>query len=140
MPVPSMIPARPDEIVVIDGESVALTDTNSGTTGSNSYGYSVSLSGTTATVTLTTTGTSEGDAQTLVDGLGACHVVVGEDFVFGHGRRGTAKFLKEVADSHGFDVTVVPAASGPDGTVYSSTRIRHSLRGTNAIGSSVGLF
>ncbi len=66
--------------------------------------------------------------ETLVDGLGACHVVVGEDFVFGHGRRGTAGFLKKVADSHGFDVTVVPAASGPDGTVYSSTRIRQLLR------------
>ena len=65
---------------------------------------------------------------TLVGGLGVRHVVVGEDFVFGHGRRGTAEFLRKAAESHGFDVTVVPPASGPDGTVYSSTRIRQLLR------------
>ena len=58
-----------NEIVVIDGDNVALTDTNTGTTGANSYGYSVSLLGSTATVTLTTTGASVADAQTLVDGL-----------------------------------------------------------------------
>ena len=32
-----------DEIVVIDGENVTLTDSNSGTTAANSYDYSVSL-------------------------------------------------------------------------------------------------
>lgn len=66
--------------------------------------------------------------ETLAAGLGARHVVVGEDFVFGHGRRGTAEFLRKVAEQHGFDVTVVPSKSGPDGTVYSSTRIRQLLR------------
>jgi hypothetical protein len=58
-----------DEIVVIDGDEITLTDGNSSTTGANGFGYSISLGGSTATVTLTTTGASEAAAQTLVDGL-----------------------------------------------------------------------
>ena len=64
-----------DEIIVIDGENVLLSNTNllgelnTGVTLVNSYAYSVSLVGSTATVTLTTTGTSVANAQTLVDGL-----------------------------------------------------------------------
>ena len=48
-----------DEMIVIDGENITLTDLNSGTTIANGYGYSISLSGTTATVILTTIGATE---------------------------------------------------------------------------------
>jgi len=58
-----------DEIIVIDGDDVALTNLNIGVTNTLSFGYSITLSGTTATVTLNTTGASVVEAQALVDGL-----------------------------------------------------------------------
>jgi len=63
----------------------------------------------------------------LGDGLAARHVVVGEDFVFGRGRKGTPDYLARVADSGGFGVSVVSPVAGPDGVVCSSTRIRELL-------------
>ena len=63
----------------------------------------------------------------LVDGIGAAHVVVGADFVFGNRRRGTPDFLAEMAKRHGFDVTFIEPVIGPDGLAYSSTRIRELL-------------
>jgi hypothetical protein len=59
-----------DEILVVDGTSVALTDSNSVTTGANSYEVNVSLAGDTATVTIGKTGGfMAAAAETLVDGL-----------------------------------------------------------------------
>jgi len=66
-------------------------------------------------------------AQVLVEGIGAAHVVVGSDFVFGNRRRGTRDFLAEMAKRHGFDVTFIEPVIGPDGLAYSSTRIRELL-------------
>lgn len=66
--------------------------------------------------------------RVLVAGLGARHVVVGYDFVFGHNRGGDTVFLREAGDRHGFATTVVqPVATGDD-EIYSSTRIRECLR------------
>jgi riboflavin kinase/FMN adenylyltransferase len=67
--------------------------------------------------------------EILVAGLGASHVVVGYDFVFGNQRRGTAAFLAEAARLRGFGVTVVDRAALPGGEAYSSTRIREHLVG-----------
>lgn len=47
-----------DEILLVDGVAVELTQGTSGTTATNSIGYSVSVSDTTATVTLSKTDTS----------------------------------------------------------------------------------
>ncbi|MCK5831800.1 MAG: DUF4347 domain-containing protein, partial [Methylococcales bacterium] len=58
-----------DEVINVDGTAVTLTDTNIGTTITNSYDYSVSLAGSTATITLTTTGMSRVNGQILGDGL-----------------------------------------------------------------------
>ena len=63
----------------------------------------------------------------LVEGVGARHVVVGADFVFGNRRRGTPKLLEDMAKVHGFDVTFIEPVLGPDGLAYSSTRIRELL-------------
>ncbi|MDE2228030.1 MAG: bifunctional riboflavin kinase/FAD synthetase [Alphaproteobacteria bacterium] len=63
----------------------------------------------------------------LVRGLGARHVVVGDDFVFGNQRRGTAEFLLKVAPARGFAVIVVERVMAPAGEIYSSTRIREHL-------------
>ena len=63
----------------------------------------------------------------LVRGLGASHVIVGYDFVFGNQRRGTAAFLVKEARARGFAVTVVERVVAPVGEVYSSTIIRERL-------------
>ncbi|MEC4766724.1 DUF4347 domain-containing protein [Halomonas sp. CUBES01] len=58
-----------DEQLMVDGESIALTDATAGTTKANGFGYAVSLSGTTATVTLNKSDNAA-NWQALVDGLG----------------------------------------------------------------------
>ena len=65
--------------------------------------------------------------QLLVEGLGARHVVVGEDFVFGNKRRGNAALLLALAKRHSFAVSLVAPEKGGDGKIYSSTRIRQFL-------------
>jgi riboflavin kinase / FMN adenylyltransferase len=65
--------------------------------------------------------------RVLVSGLGARHVVVGYDFVFGHSRRGTPALLAAEGGRLGFGVTIVDPVATPGGPVYSSTRIREHL-------------
>ena len=61
--------------------------------------------------------------EVLVDTLDARLVVVGEDFHFGHGRKGNVALLRELGAEHGFEV--VGAALTDDGRdPVSSTRIR----------------
>ena len=67
--------------------------------------------------------------EILVEGLGARHVVVGYDFVFGNRRRGTAALLRSEGQTHGFGVSVVDPVTGANGAVYASTRIREHLAG-----------
>ena len=63
----------------------------------------------------------------LAEGLGVCHVAVGEDFQFGKDRAGNTGFLLEAGKRHGFDVTSVPAMAGSDGIVFSSSAVRAAL-------------
>ena len=63
----------------------------------------------------------------LVRHLGVRHAVVGYDFVFGQGRRGTAALLRERGAALGFGVTIVDPVQGEGGAVHSSTRIRDLL-------------
>ncbi|HEY8521963.1 MAG TPA: bifunctional riboflavin kinase/FAD synthetase [Gammaproteobacteria bacterium] len=63
----------------------------------------------------------------LVHGLAARHVVVGDDFRFGAGRRGTLEDLRSAGARHGFGVTVVPPVYR-QGVRISSTAIREALR------------
>lgn len=75
--------------------------------------------------------------EVLVRALGTRLVVVGEDFHFGHGRKGNVALLEELGREHGFEVEGVPlatdGASGAPGggpgageptSPVSSTRIR----------------
>jgi riboflavin kinase / FMN adenylyltransferase len=64
----------------------------------------------------------------LVTGMAVGHVVVGEDFVFGHDRLGTVESLARMGDRLGFTVTALKPVAGPDGTVYSSTAVRQALQ------------
>ena len=73
--------------------------------------------------------------EVLVEALGAFHVVIGQDFLFGHARAGHAETLSARgaalgASGTGFGVTAMPPVVDPSGEVYSSTRVRtHLSRG-----------
>jgi riboflavin kinase/FMN adenylyltransferase len=65
----------------------------------------------------------------LVEGLDARLVVVGQDFHFGHGRKGNVALLREMGDAAGFEVdgmalAAAPGGVGPADEPISSTRIR----------------
>lgn len=68
-------------------------------------------------------------AEVLVTGLDARLVVVGEDFHFGHGRKGNVALLEEMGSTAGFEVEGFSLqADHPDTEqpeAISSTRIRH---------------
>ncbi|HUZ75498.1 MAG TPA: bifunctional riboflavin kinase/FAD synthetase [Stellaceae bacterium] len=63
----------------------------------------------------------------LVEGMGARHVVVGYDFVFGNRRRGTPVVLRTLGDAQGFGVSVVDPVTSASGAIYASTGIRDHL-------------
>lgn len=63
----------------------------------------------------------------LGDCLGVRHVVVGYDYVFGKGRKGTGALLQKVADQGAFGFTAVPPEMADGGETYSSTRVREAL-------------
>ena len=70
--------------------------------------------------------------EVLVGCLGAKVVIVGEDFHFGHRRRGHVELLTSMGDELGFEgagLPLVDAAGNPtgDGDKASSTAIRHAL-------------
>jgi riboflavin kinase/FMN adenylyltransferase len=65
--------------------------------------------------------------EVLSQGLEVAHVVVGYDFVFGHGRRGNTALLTDLGRLHGFGVTSVSPVAGDSGEVFSSTRVRELL-------------
>lgn len=67
-------------------------------------------------------------AEVLIDQLSATVQVGGEDFHFGHRRRGDVTTLADVGASHGLKVVTVPLVRGDDGDVVSSTRIRELVR------------
>lgn len=64
--------------------------------------------------------------QIIVDGLGVKHLVVGDDFRYGKGRKGNLDSLKAAGDTHGFKVANMRTFS-IDNQRVSSTRIRESL-------------
>ena len=65
--------------------------------------------------------------EVLSEGLQVAHVVVGYDFVFGHGRRGNAALLRDLGALHGFGVMSIEPVASDGGEIYSSTRIREHL-------------
>lgn len=62
----------------------------------------------------------------LAGGLGVTHVVVGADFCFGKGRKGTAEDLKAFGKEMGFGVTIAELIADA-GDEVSSTSIRQAL-------------
>jgi riboflavin kinase / FMN adenylyltransferase len=73
--------------------------------------------------------------EVLVDELSARLVVVGEDFHFGHGRRGNVELLRRLGDEHGFEVVGV-RLTGDGHDPVSSTRIRGLLAAGDVEGAA----
>jgi riboflavin kinase / FMN adenylyltransferase len=69
--------------------------------------------------------------EVLVDCLAARLVVVGEDFHFGHHRRGNVPLLRELGAQDGFEVLPVALVARADGVdePVSSTAVRRALAG-----------
>ena len=65
----------------------------------------------------------------LMDGIGARHLVVGEDFAFGKGRAGNPVLLHRVAGDAGIGVTVIPPQGNVGGRFSSSDARRHVAAG-----------
>jgi riboflavin kinase/FMN adenylyltransferase len=74
-------------------------------------------------------------SEVLVKALRARHVVIGHDFYFGKGRRGTPETMAEAALRLGFGLTVV-APVAEDGEVFSSSAIRLRLAQGDAKGAA----
>jgi riboflavin kinase/FMN adenylyltransferase len=73
--------------------------------------------------------------EVLVDTLGARVVVVGQDFHFGHGRKGNVALLTALGRDFGF--TVIGARLTGDGTgAVSSTRIRTLVAAGDVVGAA----
>lgn len=64
--------------------------------------------------------------RVLVRGLGVHYLAVGDDFRFGHGRRGDFAMLEAAGAESGFEVVATPACLSA-GERVSSTRIRECL-------------
>jgi riboflavin kinase/FMN adenylyltransferase len=66
----------------------------------------------------------------LVERLQAAHVVMGYDFHFGKGRRGSPAIMAELGKAKGFGVTVVEQVTDDGGqhSPFSSSSIRQALR------------
>lgn len=68
--------------------------------------------------------------QILVDGLKVKHLIVGDDFRFGHERHGDYQYLDVAGKEFGFSVTDTRTFA-VDGERVSSTRIRRELEAAN---------
>lgn len=62
----------------------------------------------------------------LLEGLGVRFLMVGDDFRFGHQRRGDYAMLEAAAAQHGFELERMPTVRLGDERI-SSTRVRHAL-------------
>ncbi len=74
--------------------------------------------------------------EVLVGALGARLVAVGEDFHFGHGRKGNVALLADMGARHGFDVVGLGLEQDRAGEAVSSTRIRRLLAAGDVAGAS----
>jgi riboflavin kinase/FMN adenylyltransferase len=69
--------------------------------------------------------------QILVEGLCARHVLVGDNFFFGHKRVGDTALLERLGRREGFGVSIMRRVAGTTGEAYSSTGIRDYLTAGN---------
>ena len=83
------------------------------------------------------------EAETFVErvlsrGLGIRHLVIGEDFRFGKGRKGDARLLRNMSEAAGFGVSIQHILKGEEGE-YSSTAARVHVEEGNCEGAAAQL-
>jgi riboflavin kinase/FMN adenylyltransferase len=66
-------------------------------------------------------------------------LLVGHDHGFGRGRMGDIEVLRQLGQSRGFQVTVLPPVHAADGYAISSTAIRRSVAGGDLARAALGL-
>jgi len=76
--------------------------------------------------------------RVLARGLGIRHLVVGEDFRFGKGRKGDARLLRSMSGPLGFGVSIQHILKGTGGE-YSSTAVRVRLEEGDCEGAAAQL-
>jgi riboflavin kinase/FMN adenylyltransferase len=76
--------------------------------------------------TLASLSAEEFEKQVLAEGFGISHAAIGFSFLFGRGRGGNPRVLRELGQRFGFGVSVVEP-KGEAGEIYSSTRVRELL-------------
>lgn len=74
-------------------------------------------------------------SDVLIDRLRARHMVIGDDFRFGHKRTGTIDVLQAAAKQHGYTVQQSPTCSH-EGSRISSTRVRSHLTAAQLLQAS----
>jgi riboflavin kinase/FMN adenylyltransferase len=74
----------------------------------------------------------------LVDRLHTVHVVVGQNFRFGHKQAGDVDLLGKLGDEHGFSVESAPLLVGDDAP-YSSTWIRERIAAGDVAAAALAL-
>lgn len=72
----------------------------------------------------------------LVQALGACEVVVGEDFRFGAHNSGDIDTLRELGAQYGFGVVIVADIAAPEGRRWSSSWVRELLAEGDVAGAA----
>ena len=72
--------------------------------------------------------------RVLVKELSTTHVVVGEDFKFGHNREGDVGVLRSAGERRGFQVH--PAPIFGDGSRFSSTAVRQAIQQSDLVTAS----
>jgi len=89
------------------------------------------------TLDLSKTPPDEFVQQVLVDRLHAAHVIVGEDFRFGHKAKGDVALLKELGAKYDFTAEGMPLVA--NGDTISSTYIRERLESGDVAGAAAAL-
>ena len=75
----------------------------------------------------------------LVDRLHAAHVVVGENFRFGHRGTGSVDMLRELGPRFGFAVDGITLVPGPDVVTVSSTYVRACVGAGDMVAAAAAL-
>ena len=91
------------------------------------------------TTALSQVGAEEFVHDVLVDRLHVAHVVVGENFRFGHRGAGSVDLLRELGPRFGFAVHGVTLVPGPDEVTVSSTYVRACVGAGDMVAAAAAL-
>lgn len=77
--------------------------------------------------------------QVLIGRFRVAHLLMGHDHAFGRNRSGNPEVLRQLGESRGFSVEIIPPVTGGRGQSVSSTFIRRAVAGGDLVHASEGL-